>query len=337
MEMENTNGSHGVNEQRGRLPSFYQAGGGEETVRLMLQRGSALLQEQGVPNARLNAEWILCGALECTRMDLFLGSSGVPDQDRTQEYWRNIRRRAGREPLQYILEATEFMSLPFRTPVGVFVPRPDTEVLVELTETRLRRAPIDESLEILDICCGTGAVAVSLAVGIPNLSAFAVDVSEKAIEVATLNAELNGVSGRVHAVGADASSFLRADGSFTDSGLPAALGVGRSQPIRYNAIVCNPPYIASSQLEYLPPEVRSYEPRAALDGGDDGLDFYRTILPLLPRRLKRGGFAAFEIGDTQGEAVSSAMKDAGFVDITVSPDYAGRDRVVIGNPPATSD
>jgi release factor glutamine methyltransferase len=334
--MDGKNESHGAGERVGRFRPSYRTATRIETTRVMLQRGAALLREHGVPNARLNAEWILCDALGCTRMDLFLGSADVPADDRARQYWRNIRRRAGREPLQYILGTTEFMSLPFCTPTDVFVPRPDTELLVELTEARLRRVPIVESLEILDLCCGTGAVVISLAARIPNLTAIAVDVSERATAVTKLNAGLNGVSGRVFAVGMEAATFLGAGGSSAAGSLPAVPSLEHSRRNRFAAIVCNPPYIESSQLENLPPEVRDYEPHTALDGGRDGLDFYRTIVPALPRWLRRGGFAAFEIGDSQGLEVGGMMRDAGFADVTVTSDYAGRDRVVVGSTPATS-
>lgn len=332
--MDETNETHGAEEQSGRFKPLCRTGGGVATTRLMLQRGAALLREHGVPNARLNAEWILCDALAYTRMNLFLRSAVVPDDDRAREYWRNIRRRARREPLQYILGTTEFMSLPFRTSTDVFIPRPDTEILVEMTDARLRQAPIDESLDILDLCCGSGVIAISLAVRIPNLTAIAVDESEKAAAATTLNAELNGVSGRVYAVGMEASTFLGSGASLTADSRPFVALLEPSRPDRYAAIVCNPPYVESSQLEKLPPEVRDHEPHSALDGGRDGLDFYRAIVPVLPRRLRPGGFVAFEIGESQGVEVSGMMKDAGFADVNVASDYAGRDRVVVGSSPA---
>jgi release factor glutamine methyltransferase len=303
-----------------------------ETIGLLVRRGTAVLREHGVPNARNNAEWILCHSLQCRRIDLYVSSADVPTADQAKDYWMNITRRAGREPLQYILGTTEFMSLPFLTPGGVFVPRPDTEVLIETAEARLRDVPIDRSLHVLDLCCGSGVVAVSLAARIPNLTVTAVDACENAVESTKTNATLNRVADRIVVVGSEACAFFsQPSEATTASTLRRSYEVGR--PMRFSAIVCNPPYIETSQLESLPPEVRDHEPRAALDGGADGLDFYRRVAPMLPRWLEQGGFAAFEIGDTQGAEVSAILLDAGLSGITVTPDFAGRDRVVIGDLP----
>jgi release factor glutamine methyltransferase len=294
-----------------------EAGGASvDTLGLLARRGAKYLVDHSVPNASNNAEWILCHAMDFGRLDLFLRSREVPPDDKARKFWDNIQRRARREPLQYILGTTEFMSLSFFTPRGVFVPRPDTEVLVELAEARLRRAPIEESLEILDLCTGSGVVAVSLAARIPNLTALAIDSSGLSIQATSMNAELNGVGGRVEAIESSAAAFLDSD------------------PAAFAAIVCNPPYIERDGVTALPPEVRDHEPLAALDGGADGLNFYREVMPKAPFWLRPGGFAAFEIGDSQGPTVSGLMSGAGFSDVAVTPDYAGRDRVVSGVKPA---
>jgi len=208
------------------------------------------------------------------------------------------------------------MSLPFVVPTGVFVPRPDTEILVELAEARLRRMPLERSLEVLDLCCGSGVIAVSLTARIPNLNAIAVDACALAVATTQKNARRNGVDGRLNAVEADAIRYLNSDDH------------------EVSAVLCNPPYIVTKELPSLPPEVSDHEPRGALDGGADGLDFYRTATPKLAGRLQPGGFAAFEIGDNQGAAVGGMMTEAGLVDVSVSPDFAGRDRVVVGVKPA---
>jgi len=262
-----------------------------------------------VPNASNNVEWMMCHAAGCTRMDLYSGDDSRFSGEAVDRFMSYVDRRAKREPLQYILGSTEFMSLPFESRPGVFVPRPDTEVLVELAEERLRAMPLSPVLRVLDICCGSGVIGVSLARRISNVEVRAVDLSRLAIETTSENARLNGVGDRVTVFNLSAAEYPQ-------------------EP--FDAVVCNPPYIATGDIADLPPEVRDHDPVEALDGGMDGLDFYRDIIPLLPRWLKPGGFAAFEIGDTQGPAVSALLDRAGFTETSVTPDLARRDRVVAG-------
>lgn len=279
-------------------------------VRDLLTRAEEHLVRHGVPNARRNAEWMLCHTLGWSMLDLYVQSAAPVTRERLTTYWRFIERRAQREPLQYILESTEFMSLPFRVAPGVFVPRPDTEILVERAEAMLRELPLHRSLSALDLCSGSGIIGVSLAKRIPNLAMTAVDVSPEAAEMTAYNARINAVSERVRVIRADAFVFLE------------------KSPAQYTAILCNPPYIESGELEALPREVREHEPMLALDGGSDGLDFYRRAIPMLGARLASGGFVMFEIGDTQAAAVSAILADAGFARVHVVKDLSGRDRVV---------
>ena len=284
------------------------------TIRDWLKRAEMHLVAHDVPNARRNAEWMLCHSLGWSMLDVHVQSTAVLDDARARRYWGIVERRASREPLQYILESTEFMSLPFDVRRGVFVPRPETELLVELAEARLRARPLHQSLAALDLCCGSGIVGVSLAYRVPNLDVVAVDVAAGAVDLTAANADRNAVADRVRVVAVDAFAFLEEGGE------------------RFGAIVCNPPYISSGELAALPREVREHEPMLALDGGEDGLDFYRKVVPLLARRLHADGFVAFEIGDTQGASVSGLLRDAGFGSIEVAKDYAGCDRVVVGTP-----
>jgi release factor glutamine methyltransferase len=281
-------------------------------VRDLLSRAEGHLVQHGVPNARRNAEWMLCHTLGWSVLDLYVQSAERVGDDRADVYWRCVERRAGREPLQYILGSTEFMALPFDVHRGVFVPRPDTEALVERAEQRLRALPLHQSLSVLDLCCGSGIIGVSLAHRIANLDVTSVDVSHDACDLTVHNAHKNGVRERVRVMQADAFEFLE------------------QSPAPFSAILCNPPYIETGELSVLPREVREHEPVLALDGGRDGLDFYRRIIPLLGARLAPGGFVMFEIGDTQGRAVSGLLRDAGFADVDVAQDLSGRDRVVTG-------
>jgi len=283
-----------------------------ERIRELLGRAEGHLVRHGVPNARRNAEWMLCHTLGWTMLDLYVQSGARLDERRLAAYWERVERRAKREPLQYILGSTEFMSLPFDVSKGVFVPRPDTEVLVERADLLLRARPLHEPLTVLDLCCGSGIIGVSLAHRIANLSVTGVDVSAAAVELTARNAANNGVADRVRVIEADAFAWL---------------DVTRD---RFAAILCNPPYIESGELAALPREVREHEPILALDGGRDGLDFYRRVVPLLRERMAPHGFVMFEIGDTQGAAVSAMLVAAGFARVEVVQDLSGRDRVVVG-------
>jgi len=286
------------------------------SIRALIRLGTAELERHGVPNARRNAEWMLCHALECTTLYLYVNSTETPETDRIAIYFEWIDRRTQREPLQQIVEETEFMSLRLEMADGVFIPRPETETLVETALSYLESRSIFEPIAALDLCCGSGAVGVSLAHLLSNLSVYAVDIDVDAVMLTRRNARLAGVSERVEAAQVDAISLLEQ-------------GFGETWPA-FTVIACNPPYIATGDLGKLPPEVRDWDPPEALDGGVDGLDFYRRSIPLLSRRLVSGGAVVFEIGDTQGEAVSEMLCNAGFGAVDVFPDYAGRDRVVIG-------
>lgn len=281
-----------------------------ETVREILNRAQAHLARHGVPNARRNAEWMLCAALGVGMLDLYVQGGRELSAESAGAYWTIVERRAAREPLQYILGSTEFMSLPFEVRRGVFVPRPDTEILVERAEPILRARPLHEPVTVLDLCCGSGVIGVSIAARVANAGITAVDVSDAAVELTADNARRNGVDDRVRLVRDDAIDYL----------------AGTRE--RFAAILCNPPYIPSTELAVLPREVRDHEPVSALDGGPDGLDFYRRAVPLLARCLLPDGFVMFEIGDTQAEAVRAMLEAAGFKVVAVICDLAGRDRVV---------
>jgi release factor glutamine methyltransferase len=285
------------------------------SIRDWLRRAETTLVSRGVPNARRNAEWMLCHALGWSMLDVYVQANALLEETRAHRYWTLVERRASREPLQYILAETEFMSLRFEIRRNVFIPRPETELLVEKAETRLRARPLHEPLHVVDLCSGAGIVGVSLARRVPNLTVVAVDVSREATSLTSANAMHHGVSDRVSVVEAVAHEFLES--------------IADASP-QFAAIVCNPPYIATGELTALPREVREHEPMLALDGGRDGLDFYRKVVPLLARCLHAGGFVMFEIGDTQAAAVSALLRDAGFGTVEVIMDYAGCDRVVTG-------
>ncbi len=290
------------------------------TVRDLLDEARAHLERHGVPNAARNAQWMLCRALECTPMALVLRERDVPDARTVRRFRAMVARRAAREPLQFILGTAEFMSLEFEMARGVFVPRPETEELAgELVETlRSRRPPALR--HVLDLCCGSGVIGVAVAVHVPGVRAWACDVDAEAVRLARRNAERLGVGDRFVACRADAVSVLD--------------GIPRQWPRRFDAIACNPPYVPSAAIDALMPEVRDWDPRAALDGGVDGLDLVRALAPRLVGRLAPAGVVRFEIGDGQGGAVARMLRDGGLVDVVVRRDLAGRERVVAARAPA---
>lgn len=283
------------------------------TVRSLLRESERYLTARGVPNARRNAEWTLAHVLSCRSTELYLNPDRRPTPSQTTLFDSLVERRGRREPLQYVLGSTEFMGLPFRMAAGVFIPRPETETLVEHAEQKLRSRRGEARL--LDLCCGSGVIAVSVLSRLPGTRAVAVDASEEAVRLTVANAAFNEVGRRIHCVAADAMDFLKGPGS------------------PFDAVLSNPPYVPSAEISNLPPEVREYEPRPGLDGGTDGLDFYRGAIPWLARWLSAGGLAAFEIGADQASAVAALFAEASFRDVEIHKDYAGHDRVIMAAKP----
>lgn len=260
------------------------------------------LASRGVENARLEAEWLLCAVTGLDRVGLYLNFEKPLDAEELAAYRAMVARRGRREPLQHILGTQEFCGLEFEVTPDVLIPRHDTEVLV--TEA-LARMP--EAQSILDIGTGSGCIAVALAHRLPGASVTALDISEAALMVARRNAGRNGVT----------IEFLQ--GSLFE---PVA---GR----QFDLIVSNPPYIPSSDIETLEPEVRDFDPRGALDGGPDGLDVYRSLIPAAATVLSPGGLLLLEVGLGQAADVVQMFRAAGSYDEPISAsDGAGIERVV---------
>ncbi len=218
-------------------------------------------------------------------------------------------RRLHGEPIQYIIGGTEFMSLNFWVDKNVLIPRPETELLVETVIERLRRQGT-EGAGIVDVGSGSGCIGISLAHYLTDIHVTGIDISPEAVALAQRNAERNRVEKRVHFIIHDICR-----------GFPPL-----NHPVDF--VVSNPPYIPTQEISNLQIEVAGYEPFAALDGGEDGLLFYRSIAGSAP--LKAGGGLAFEIGFDQGADVADIMERAGFAGIEILQDLEQRDRVVIG-------
>jgi release factor glutamine methyltransferase len=228
----------------------------------------------------------------------------------------SIRRRAQREPLQYILGCADFLGLRLRVGTGVLIPRPETELLVEEAIRVVTRHTTENSkLKILDLCTGSGCIALALAKKYPGAEVYGTDISETAIRHAEENARIN----MIHNI-----LFLR--GSFFEP----FEGMHKNQTAEslFDLVISNPPYIRTDHIGELQQEIRDWEPVGALDGGEDGLGCYREIIPRSKKYLKESGFLMFEIGVGQADAVKVIAMDSGYVGASLKKDYAGIDRII---------
>jgi release factor glutamine methyltransferase len=291
--------------------SISVAEAGCQRLRETLAEHAKMLSHAGIDTARLDAEVLMGHVLGMTREQLLTAADFPLSEVNLRHYRELLRRRIEREPVAYITGRQEFWSLEFRVLPCVLIPRPETERLVETALALARELPLLHSLQVLDIGTGSGAVAVSLAKELPSAMIWATDVSQAALEIARSNAECNGVAARVRLFHGD---LFGAIGEFTG---------------RFDLIISNPPYIRSAQIDALEPEVRRWEPRGALDGGADGLDFYRYIASQAGDYLAPNGAVAAEIGADMGNEVSGLFTAAGYTDVTIVHDYAGRDRVIV--------
>jgi len=261
--------------------------------------------DKGIDSARLDAELLLAHVLGCTRLQLYLDSDRPIVPDELNRYRELVKRRGRREPLQLLIGHVEILEHEFLVRPGVFIPRPETEVLIEVC----RGLDLPESPTIVEVGVGTGCVGLSLMMHFAGASLIGFDVNPRAIELTGVNAERLGLRSRVE---------LR-EGDALEPGLPSC-----------DLLVSNPPYVPGPVLESLQPEVRDHDPPEALDGGPGGLDFLRRLVPLAARAVRPGGWIALEHGDEQGAAVVALVSQSGFGDVEVVSDLAERDRVTVG-------
>lgn len=275
------------------------------TILDYLKLSADYLAGKGIPSARLDAEILLGHVLEKDRVHLYVHFDQPLQVNEVDAYRTLIARRAGRIPVAYLTGEKEFFSRSLSVRPGVLVPRPETELLIEhVVEWAKERGP----LTLVDVGTGSGAIAVTLALELPQAIVLATDVSPEALKVARANAAELGVGERVH----------------------FHLGPWLA-PLRdtmVDAVVSNPPYIPSRQIETLEPEVRVHEPRLALDGGPDGLDAYRALIPQAAAQVGPGGLLALEVGAGQAESVAQLGQAAGWEWSGTYKDHAQIDRVV---------
>jgi release factor glutamine methyltransferase len=274
------------------------------------------LEKAGIPSPVVDAESIVSHVLGIPRSHIYLEPErpvGWQDESRILVM---AGERGRRVPLQYIIGECEFMSLPFKVRRGVFIPRPETEVLVEALAGRA--AEMDRgSIKILDLGAGSGVIGVSLAALLKPDIVVATDISMLAMKTAVENAILNGVQDTVQFVVGDGLSFVK--------GL-ATLGKAQG----FDLVACNPPYVPSGEIAGLEPEVRDHDPRPALDGGAGGLEFIERIVPELPSIMNEGGIVGFEMGASQADMVRAVFERSGIGSLEILQDLSGRDRVITG-------
>lgn len=273
------------------------------TLRECLLYGKNYLHSHNIADSDIDAWLLLEYTAKIDRNYYFMHQFEEISNILADEYKILLVRRSEHVPLQYLTNEQEFMGFKFRVNENVLIPRQDTEILVEEAVNRLK-----PSMRVLDMCTGSGCIAVSLKRLARDIEVTAADISSKALAVAIENAELN--SADIEFIQSDLFKNIRG---------------------KFDIIVSNPPYIPSETVDLLMEEVREHEPRLALDGMSDGLHFYRLIVRESTRFLEDKGFLMLEIGHDQREAVINIMKEAGFKAVTGIKDLAGLDRVVIGS------
>ena len=279
--------------------------GDEWTVKRILDWTTEHLKKHGSESPRLEAEILLAHARGCQRIELYT-RYGEPLTDPQRRTMRDlVRRRANAEPVAYLVGTKEFYSLPFKVTPDVLIPRPETETLV-LETVEIAKASSAERLKLLDLCTGSGCIAVAAAHASPKFDVAATDVSEAALAVARENAQRNGVADQVR---------------FHAGDLFAALPAGE----RFDVIVSNPPYVADD--EELPPDIRFHEPPGALRAGPQGLDVLNRIAVEAPRWLNSGGHLLLEMDPQQTETVADLLRPS-FRDVRLVKDLAGKARFV---------
>jgi release factor glutamine methyltransferase len=279
------------------------------TILKTLQWTADYFKRRGIENGRPTAEVLLAHCLQCKRIDLYLRYDQPLQADELTRFKKMIQRRGQREPDAYIIGQKEFWSLAFRVTPAVLIPRPETECLVEAA---LERCSSQDAIQVLELGTGSGAISIVLAHERVNWRIWASDISSEALAVARENAR--------RLLGAEKIEFIR--GSWFEP--------FESQKGCFDLVIANPPYVPANDLAGLEPEVRRFEPNAALDGGAEGLDHLRHIIQTAPDYLKPSGWLILEMGYDQGRAVEALGRRRGvYQSIEVAKDYSGLDRVAL--------
>ena len=274
----------------------------------ILEETSRFFAARGLENARLQAELLLAAVLDIKRLDLYLQFERPLHTEEVDVYRDYVRQRVQRVPVQYILGATAFRELELTVTPAVLIPRPETEVLVDVA---LELLPTGG--RALDLCCGSGAIALSLKRELAEVAVVATDISQAALAVA----RANGASCELEIEWLSGDLFAAVEGDF-------------------DLVVSNPPYVKSGDLDRLEPEVRDHEPRLALDGGADGLDCYRRIAHQASDHIRPGGYLLLEVGDGQSAEVEKLLAEVGrFAEVETKLDLNEVPRVVVARASST--
>lgn len=281
----------------------------QRIVRILLEDAVQRLTIAGIDAPRRNAEWLLCEALGTSRAGLYAASGDRVAPEVFQRFGEMLARRLRREPAQYILGYAEFMGLRIVVTPDVLIPRPETE---ELVEAALSCLPADKPPVVLDAGTGSGCIALAIRAARPDARTYACDVSEAALAVGRRNGAAYGL----------AVKWIAADmlGEDFPERVPSGLDL----------LISNPPYVPEEEMAALPEEVLAWEPRAALVASDDPLVFYRCLARHGLHAIRSGGWIALETHADYGDSVRDLLEAAGYADVSLRKDMAGRDRIVLG-------
>ena len=283
------------------------------TVLEGIQKSTEFLERKGIESARLHAELLLANVLKLPRIQLYLSFDHVLKEQEVDAFREYVRRRGQREPMQHIVSSTSFCGIELAVNKNALVPRPETELLAETGWCFLSSLKA-EIPRAWDIGTGSGCIAIALSKKCPNVRVLASDISMTALELAKHNAATNNVAGQIE--------FSVQDG-FTSA----------SQDRQFDLIISNPPYIATAEIETLEPEVREFDPHIALDGGADGLDFYRRFALEAGQFLKSHGKLMLEFGDGQAEVIKKIFQNQNWIVEAIQEDYTHRPRILIATLP----
>jgi release factor glutamine methyltransferase len=279
------------------------------TVLEGIQKSTEFLAQKEIDSPRLQAELLLAHVLKLPRMKLYLNFERALTDAETATYRELVKRRSQHEPLQHITGSTSFCGLEIAVNRHVLVPRPETEILAEAGWSYLSTLNSQPST-VLDFGTGSGCIAIALAAKCLNANVTALDVSPEALDVAKQNAAKNNFSDKIQ--------FLQGDGF---AALP--------KEIQFDLIISNPPYIPTAEIATLEPEVRDFDPRGALDGGADGLDFYRRFALEARKFLKPAGKIMLEFGDGQADSIRNIFEQQKWIVEAIREDYTQRQRILI--------
>lgn len=277
-------------------------------IKNILNKGIEILKKNNIEEATLKSRMILSNILDKSKEYIMIYEENEINIEKEKEFFSKIERLKNNEPIQYILNKQEFMGINFFVNENVLIPQPDTEILVEELMNIVGKIEEKREIKILDLCTGSGAIGISLAKKIENVSVYASDISKEALKIAKKNSLDNNVQIKL----IESNIFEKI-----------------STSNKFDIITSNPPYIKTEIIETLPEEVKK-EPIIALDGGQDGLDFYRKIISQASNYLNKNGYLALEIGYDQKELVEDMLKENKYKNIYSKKDLSQNDRIVIG-------